>query len=224
MSKYMIHACIQRLDYVNNYLIPSMLSQGIKRSDIFLACDYDCIGCLQSYLLSFEQLDNYLYSLPNKIEGVWHLQDDIILSRDFKTITELYDEGVVCGFCSQFDDDNCIPGYVNPSDMWYSFPCIRIPIEYSNKFCRLFASRSQPSYIRNAIALNKCEDLAFKQFLIKNYPNITVHNLTPNIVDHIDYLLSGSVVNSDRVQTQIRSRYWNENYLVEALKYKLLYK
>ena len=33
--KYMIHTCEARLWYVEEYLIPSMLKQGIKEDDIY---------------------------------------------------------------------------------------------------------------------------------------------------------------------------------------------
>ena len=45
-------------------------------------------------------------------------------------------------------------------------------------------------------------------------------NLNPNIVDHIDYLIGGTV-NSSKRSMQIRSRFWQDEYLVEELEKKL---
>jgi len=34
--KYMIHACPERIWYVNNYLVPELLNQGITTQDIIV--------------------------------------------------------------------------------------------------------------------------------------------------------------------------------------------
>ena len=51
--RYLIHACPQRLWYVNDYLIPSMLLQGVKRDDIEVWNDADGRGNLTSCMESF---------------------------------------------------------------------------------------------------------------------------------------------------------------------------
>ena len=79
--KYMIHACNSRLWYVQEYLVPSMLNQGIEQDDIILYVDENSVGNLASCINSF-------LALPDDNKGVWHLQDDVIISRDFKERTE----------------------------------------------------------------------------------------------------------------------------------------
>ena len=119
MAKYMIHAMPKRMWYVTEYLIPSMLEQGIKDSDIRVHNDINKEGNLRACMHAFQEVDI-------DAEGTWHLQDDVIISHDFKEQTELYDTGIVCGFSSMYDD-HLSPGLTSVEYMWFSFPCIRIP-------------------------------------------------------------------------------------------------
>ena len=83
--KYMIHSYSKRLWYVEKYLIPSMVEQGIDTSDIYVFNDSNNRGNLQAYLDSVDYILNNekLY----KEDGIWHLQDDVIISSDFAKIT-----------------------------------------------------------------------------------------------------------------------------------------
>jgi hypothetical protein len=48
------------------------------------------------------------------------------------------------------------------------------------------------------IRTGKMDDLIFKEYLIKHHPEMEVENITPNLVDHIDYLIGGSIANKAR--------------------------
>ena len=111
--KYMVHACPPRMWYVNDYLIPSMVEQGISADNITVWNDSDGRGNLWSCLDSFQ-------SLQDEPGGVWHLQDDVIISRQFAQLTREHDDGIVCGFfCRNFDLFSK-PGIVPAHEQWYS--------------------------------------------------------------------------------------------------------
>ena len=69
MSKYMIHTCPKRKWYVDEFLVPSMIEQGIDSQDITVYNDENEDGHLMAFMNSWKQL---------KEGGTWHLQDDII--------------------------------------------------------------------------------------------------------------------------------------------------
>ncbi len=81
MPKYMIHACLARMWYVEEFLIPSMLEQGIEWESITIWNDAqrrgNLIACMDSFL-----------SLAGSDGGTWHLQDDVIICRDFASLFE----------------------------------------------------------------------------------------------------------------------------------------
>ena len=47
-----------------------------------------------------------------------------------------------------------------------------------------------------------------------------VLNLKPNLINHIDYLLGGSIANNYRKEKRM-SYYWTENNLIDILENKL---
>ena len=216
MSQYVIHTMPKRLWYVNEYLIPSMLEQGINRNNITVFNDDKKLGNLQACLECFSQLPE---------EGsTWHLQDDVIISHDFTQVTEIpFNENTIaCGFCSRLYDKENPPGIVSPLEMWFSFQCILIP----NRMARECVSWVRKCIIGNPVytkywdkGLN--DDWCFRSYIRTEYPNCSIINITPNIVDHIDWLIGGSVA-SDFIRTQeFRSRYWNDIYLIDELERKL---
>ena len=93
----MIHTYPKRLWYVEEFLISSMLAQGIAKEDITVYNDDKHEGNLRACMNAFA-------SCPDDIGGTWHLQDDICICRDFKQRTEWYDNGLVCGFSSSLYD------------------------------------------------------------------------------------------------------------------------
>lgn len=206
MADYLIHTCKQREWYVENYLVPSMVAQGIDREHINVYMDSG-LGNLGAFLDSLTTVTH------SKIldKGTWHLQDDIIISSDFKRVTEENNTGVVAGFGSVFDKS---PAY------WYSFQCIRIPNVIAYDFLRWIDTAARENYEYRAwIALNKCDDSLFQAYCREKA--IPMKLLIPNIVDHIDYLIGGSIANKCRQQPQTRSTYWTEEPLVKQLEQDL---
>lgn len=209
-AKYLIHTCPERLWYVDDFIIPSMQSQGIAPQNIDVECDHDHIGCLESCMKIFGAMRGS--------GGTWHLQDDIIIARDFAEKTNAYNDGIVCGFTQS--PGKC--GLMGWDNMWWSFPCIRIPDEIARECGEWYYSFAK-HYAKywEWVDMGKCDDNMFREFLRRNYPNMPVLNLSPNLVDHVDWLIGGSLVNQYRNTTRIRAAYFNDGDLVDELSLKL---
>lgn len=209
--KYLIHACESRLWYVNQYLIPSMLEQGIPKKEIIVYVDTGKKGNLQSFIDSLE--------LCEEKGGTWHLQDDVILSRIFARDTKLYDNSkdIVCGFCSLYDKTS--HGTVNTKKMWYSFPCIYIPNSYAKQFYDWYNDKPKlPGWVDIYARHKKGDDTLFRYYAEDINPNVTAINHYPNLVDHVDKLIGGSLVNRSRNHDWVRATYFYDNDLVEKLE------
>ena len=203
MSKYMIHACKNRLWYVRQYLVPSLIEQGVKNDDIAVYVDDKSEGCLVSYINSFKQLTG---------KGTWHLQDDVVVSTRFKELTEKHDRGVVCGYCNCYDKDISY-GYVSTEKMWYSFPCIRIPDNMAIDFAEWLQTDKVQQTFGSYIKYNKHIDVLFQLYVNETYSTMSVLNLSPNIINHIDYLIGGSVINGNRNEgpKELMAVYWEDS-------------
>ena len=141
MANYLIHTCNQRFRYVKDYLIPSMINQGISKEDVQIYLDVNNDGCLESCMQAF-------MSVP-KDGNTWHLQDDVIICHDFKERTEKdYQEDIVCGYCFVGDDKKRYIGSVSQRQMWYSFPCIQIPNKIARDCAKWFFNKAKrnPEY------------------------------------------------------------------------------
>lgn len=210
MAKYLIHACDKRMWYVQNFLVPSMLEQGISEKDIDIYNDTMHKGNLWACIDSFDKLpDTY---------GTWHLQDDVCISSDFKAKTEQHDKGIVTGICNSYSNKN-LKGFVRFEHMWYSFPCIRIPNEVAHSFVKWFKEVAQfkvryEQWVREG----RYDDSFFLEYLIhEEQPQwLTVYNLVPNIVQHIDYLIGGSVIGTQRVD-EASSVFFEDSFLIKKL-------
>ena len=216
MVKYLIHSCNNRDWYVKEHLIPSMLKQEIEDSDIITYLDVDNEGNLQSFIKSIDLLDD---------DGdTWHLQDDILICSNFKERTEqTYDAELVCGFASKYDKQGKPGKQKGIDNIWYSFPCIRIPNMILKHFVIWFYSYLQhDKRFEMWLRKKKNDDLLFRYFIDSYYKNIEAINVAPNLVEHIDWLIGGSLVNKIRGDEIIRSIYWEEENLVEELKKKIL--
>lgn len=214
MAKYLIHTCPKRLWYVKEYLIPSLEASGIALEDIQIHNDKNGKGILESFLKSADKC-------KDKSEGTWHLQDDILICSDFKSRTEELNDGLVCGIATIFDRDRKgYKGEVSLHKMWYSFPCIRIPNDLMQEFKDWFNTymRDNPIY-RHVIDSGKHDDMLFRMFLEANYEYkpIKIVNAAPNLVEHVDFLIGGSITNNTRVR-KIQSLYFEEPNLVEDLQ------
>ena len=205
--KYLIHACKSRMWYVKCYLIPSMLEQGITEDEIDIYLDENDDVCLRSCMKSF-------MNLPDKGD-TWHLQDDVLLSKRFHyfTGTIKFDGGIICGFCSDTDINKNKTGEVTVDDMWYSFPCIRIPNKIAKECAKWYYSELEKGAtdIKFFDRINKHDDLIFRAYVTYYCPeNTKVLLVTPNLVNHVDYLLGGTTVNYQRKENKVLSAYWNE--------------
>lgn len=215
--KYMIHACLAREWYVNDYLVPSMTAQGIPEEDIVVWVDRDGRGNLSSCIETFYQC--------SRQEGeTWHLQDDVIISREFAERSRNAPDGVVCGFCVQRYEgqDPLITGETTAWYMWQSsFPCIKIPNEIAGEFVDWFIDDAQHREdLKKYVETGKKDDTLFHVFMLENHFKMNVFNMKPHIVDHVDYLIGGSIINQLRDHIA-RSCLWDEDELIEELRIKL---
>lgn len=210
----LIHACLKRNWYVYKHLIPSLLTQGIREDEIHVWMDIANEGNLKSWVNSCRACGIW----PG---GTWHLQDDVIISRRFAEMARKYDEGVVCGFCNEdFGPYTHTVGMQPPVFAWNSFQCIRIPNTLAEEFYIWFYNHAvnKPEYAER-IRRNKYDDWFWQQFIIEEHSDdLRVMNLKPNIVDHVDYLIGGSVINTGRPKFQYRAAFWEDEDLVETLK------
>ena len=213
MAKYLIHAVPRRMWYVRDYLLPSMKKQGISSDDIRIYVDDKHEGNLVSCLKSFLTCEGE--------GGTWHLQDDVCICHDFKERTEKFDSGLVCGFSSAMYDGPGHTGEVDRKDMWFSFPCIRIPNEYA---------RESATWVRDFIIGNPVyenhwkgganDDWAFRLWLKEFHRDDKALNINPNLVDHIDKLIGGGT--GPRVRdVWVRAQYWEDDEIVQELAQKI---
>lgn len=211
MAKYLIHACPKRMWYVEKYLLPSLLEQGIEKSHISVYNDSEGEGNLRACMKAFS-------SVPNDSEGTWHIQDDVCICRNFKILTEALDFGLVCGFSSELYDGPGKIGAVKLPEMWFSFPCIRIPNQYA-RACSVWVQKyiiGNPvyeKYWKNGTN----DDWAFRAYLREHHKGECAINLAPNLVDHVDYLLGGGTGKKKR-QTPCRAQYWVDEDVVRELE------
>ena len=217
--RYLIHSAPSRQWYVEEFLVPSMLEQGIPEKEIVIRCDTEKKGNLVACMESF------LWCGQNEAEGTWHLQDDILLARSFAEETRKHNSGVVCGaVMKNWGPDWKKVGEQKAVDHWYSFQCIRIPDRLAGEcalwFFRDASKRQNPKY-RNRVLRKKHDDDFFRFFLEEKHPEMTVWNLVPNIVEHIDFLIGGTLVNKDRKDNINRVAYWEDDSLLDALWKKL---
>lgn len=213
----MIHTYPKRLWYVEEYLIPSLLKQGIAKEDITVYNDINKDGNLRACMNAFALC-------PDDLEGTWHLQDDVIICKDFFKRTTNYDNGLVCGFSSKMYDGDTKSkiGAVPRSRMWFSFPCMRIP----NKMARGCAEWVTKYIIGNPVykqywEKGRNDDWAFRSYLKEFHKDCVALNIIPNLVDHVDYLLGGG--SGGKRKEQVRAQYWEDDDLVEELENALDY-
>lgn len=202
--RYLIHATPKRMWYVEDYLIPSMWEQGIDNVDVWL--DEYGDGCLESCMQSFLDCGRYK-------GATWHLQDDVIICRDFAKRTREETSGVVCGFCHKTFQTG------KENQMWFSFPCIRIPNDIAADCAVWFYQPDIQARYSNWVLSKKHDDEIFVTYC--DCHKVPYKNLNPCLVDHVDYLIGGSIVNADRNIPKTRASYWVDEDLVTDLKVRL---
>lgn len=219
--KIMIHACPQRMWYVEEFLLPSMLAQGIRREEIEIRNDSQGRGNLISCMESFRDCGERAGADPES--GTWHLQDDVMICRDFAERIRANDSGLVCGFaCQNFGPSMQERGLVPAIFMWYSFQCIRIPDSLAGECAEWFFDQAvRRSTYEVKITENRHDDWFFREFLLERHSDGWVMNLTPNLVDHIDYLIGGTVINPLRRILVNRAAFWEDADLTEELEREL---
>lgn len=213
MANYLIHAVPRRMWYVNDFLIPSMLEQGIDRDNIRIYNDEKQEGNLRACMNAFDSCHGD--------GGTWHLQDDVCICNEFKTITEAVDFGLVCGFSSELYDGPGKIGLVDRKDMWFSFPCIRIPNDYARD-CAEWVTKyiiGNPVY-RDFWEKGVNDDWAFRLYLKEFYTYAHAMNIAPNLVDHVDFLVGGGTGAKPR-EKPVRAQYWKDNSIIEKLAEKI---
>lgn len=211
----MIHACPARMWYVEGWLIPVLERQGITREHIRIWNDTEGHGNLISCMEAFASCKGD--------GGTWHIQDDVLPRRGFARIAAEHDEGVVYGFCCQyFLDDPNLSGTVYMPDAWHSFQCVRIPNAWARECAEWFFSGAWESEAMDPDLpamkeLNHGDDSFFGEFLMCRHGEGTAYNLRPNIVEHVDLLIGGSVLHQWR-DYQAKAHWWDDPASVEELR------
>lgn len=213
-THYLIHTYPKRLWYVQEYLIPSMVAQGIPRENIDIYNDEKGEGNLRACLNAF--------AICEGDGGTWHLQDDVCICKDFKERTEWYDHGLVCGFSSLLYDGNieAKKGAVSRENMWFSFPCIRIPNEWARECAKWVSEQiiGNPVYEKYwKKGVN--DDWCFRQYLGAFHKDCVALNIMPCLVDHVDYLLGGG--SGGMRKRPVRAQYWDSPEVVKELEDKI---
>lgn len=209
--KIIIHTCDRRLWYVCEFLVPALRAQGIEPE---IHNDNEHRGNLWAYIDSFR-------SLSAGTQGTWHLEDDVFPCRDFARIAKLYDDGIVHGFFHRFGKEQFEPGWVPVEKAGYSFPCFRMPDRLAVEFAEWFVSDAQcREENRRWVVEGRHIDSFMLNFLRERHPGERVFNLKPSIVEHIDDLIGGSVINQNRGE-KCRAEYFGDNESIEELRVKL---
>ena len=207
--KVLIHACPRRMWYVTGFLVPELERQGADEVEIWN--DAEGKGNLRATMESF--------AARSGNGGTWHIQDDVLLCRDFVERCRAHDEGVVYGFCcEQFTDNPRQTGRVSVEDAWHSFQCLRIPDSYARDCAAwLEGPGKTTAFYHLWMKTGKMDDDVFRTFLINEHGREMVTNLKPNLVEHVDWIIGGSILSPWR-EFFARAYYWDDEALVDELK------
>lgn len=192
-----------------------MLEQGITEKQIEVWMDRNHDGNLFSFMKCCKEYGK-------RGSGRWHMQDDVVISSDFKEKTEKYDDGIVSGFYRR-EWQGLTPkeGLVPAVYHWNSFQCVRIPDKYIAECAEwFFTDAAYRDTYQDIVQKNKCDDSMWYDFLTECHLEEFVLNLNPSIVDHVDFLLGGSVINKWRGH-YARGDLWVDDEAFENLKAKL---
>lgn len=216
----MIHTHIKRLKYVENYLCQSLENQGINENDIYIVLDDKNNGNLQSFIYSLKCIINTKVLAEEK--GIWHLQDDVIISKDFKKKCETYakKDCLINGFVSSNYNKKKLKltGKQEIKNSWLSMPCIYIPNKYVKEFLNWLDNVKNSDFndYKQKYKQNRHDDFFLLMYLEELHKNDFVYNLKPNLVDHIDFLI-GNSINKPR-KDWVRGYYFEDLDLVEKLE------
>lgn len=221
----MIHTCNAREWYVYDYLVPELKRQGLPQQNLLIWHDYKRIGNLHSCLQSY---DWCRWNIDFQDE-IWHLQDDVWICNDFvERIRKIHKNGdeIVNGFCCINFNDWCwdIKGEVTIKNSWNSYQCIRIKNQLSGMFHDWVYSTDclMQKKLKSWYDTGKMDDSFWREWLQQKYPDKSIINLAPALVEHIDVLIGGSVINDGRTKVVCRGCYWQDQEglrnLVERLR------
>ena len=219
--KYMIHCCPKRMWYVEEYLIPSMKLQGIQQEDIIIWNDDKGWGNQKSWY----NCCKYIRENEDLTQGMWHIQDDVLISKDFYTRTKEVpnNTNIRCGFVTERFNKNgkWWKGIQPIQHHWMSFPCIYIPNQYMSEFVFWYdTSVVKDGNYKKQYEGGKDDDFLFFKCVMQLHPMIKSVNIIPCLVDHIDYLIGYSTL-FDRKGKQNRAFYFDDGWLVDELQEKL---
>lgn len=218
--KIMIHACPQRMWYVDEFLIPQLRDQGVRDGEFTVWNDEDGRGNLVSCVQSFQWISQH------GCGHTWHIQDDVLLASDFaeraRTL-ETETDGIVCGFCcANWGPRPIKDGPVPVPFMWNGFQCLRIPDRMAGEFADWFNDTGhRRADLQRWVKANKGDDSIFRAFCLERHAGDTVVNVAPNLADHVDFLIGGTVINTARTEQYNRARYWDEDAAVVELRNRL---
>lgn len=211
--KILIHACPKRMSYVEGYLAPMLRRRGAEIVEIWN--DENGHGNLRSCMESFAARRGH--------GGTWHIQDDVLPCRDFvERCREYESDGVVYGFtCGAFGDDIGQTGRVYAPDVWHSFQCVRIPDAYAREcaewyFSGEWAQAGEPE-LWALQEMGQGDDTFFRTFLQVRHGRERFTNAAPNLVEHVDWLIGGSILSPWRGFVA-RSALWDDRGELEDLK------
>lgn len=213
--RFLIHACPVRMWYVDEFLVPSLLDQGIDPDDVEIWNDTAGEGNLYACMHSFESRTGD--------GGTWHLQDDVLICRDFaERCAELEKYGIVYGFCNEsFTDDPEKIGLVEFKDSWHSFQCIRIPDPLARECADWFFNDARHRFIFTKwVESGKMDDSFFRAFVEDRHHDEMIFNAAPCLVEHVDALIGGSMLSQWRGYWP-RAYYWHDKDLVDDLKKRI---
>lgn len=211
---YLIRTTTKRSWYVNNFLVPELESQGCGRRNIYVYVNDS--GNLESFIQMCKFIvENYKWN-----DFIWVLQDDVYPCDNFHYITNKYSCTEANGFCSGFDNIKN-DGYVPMKQSWLSFQCKNFRVDKIKLFLMWYDCRSEE--LRQYIRTGKMDDTIYNLFE-QTFKNDYINNISPNIVEHIDYLIGGSIVNKNRTPEdteKLKSQNFEDKEKIEKLKEKL---
>lgn len=191
------------------------MEQGIPEENIEVWLDKDRDGCLLSCMKCFQYCGT-------KGGGRWHLQDDAMIARNFREQTEKYNDGVVTGFMrKEWQGLTPKAGRVPAVYMWNSFLCIRIPDDIAGECAEwFFTDAAYRDTYKDFVDRNNGDDSLWYDFFVERHTEEWVYNIAPSIVEHIDFLIGGSIVNKQRGH-EARGDLWEDEEAFEEMRAKL---
>lgn len=150
------------------------------------------------------------------------MQDDAMIARNFREQTEKYNDGVVTGFMrKEWQGLTPKAGRVPAVYMWNSFLCIRIPDDIAGECAEwFFTDAAYRDTYKDFVERNNGDDSLWYDFFVERHTEEWVYNIAPSIVEHIDFLIGGSIVNKQRGH-EARGDLWEDEKAFEEMRAKL---